>query len=138
MYLLDTNVISELRKVVAGRADARVVTWNKSVSANDQFISTVSVFELETGILLMERRDPRQGAVLRGWLEQAVLPGFAGRVLPFDLAAARRCAGLHIPNPMPERDSYIAATALIHGMILVTRNTKDFAGTGVKLLNPWE
>jgi toxin FitB len=138
MYLLDTNVVSELRKTVAGRADPRVAAWNAGKSPTTQFISSVTILELETGVLRMERRDARQGAVLRGWLELAVLPGFAGRILPFDLAAARQFARLQVPDPKSGRDSYIAATALIHGLTVVTRNVADFAGTGVKLLNPWE
>jgi len=116
----------------------RVAAWDAGVPACMQFVSAVTILELETGVLRMERRDARQGAVLRGWLETAVLPGFAGRILPFDLAAARRCAVLQVPDPKPERDSYIAATALVHGLTVVTRNVGDFGGTGVKLLNPWE
>jgi predicted nucleic acid-binding protein len=94
--------------------------------------------ELEVGVLQLERRDRAQGSVLREWLEGYVLPTFGGRVLAFDLAVARRCAGLHVPDRSPRHDAIIAATALVHGLTVVTRNTRDFEPTGVGLLNPWE
>jgi hypothetical protein len=137
MYLLDTNVISEFRKASAGKADRQVAAWANSVSTESMFLSAVCILEMEMGALLMERRDPRQGAVLRSWLEDRVLPAFAGRVLPVDTSVALRCAALHVPNPRSYRDSLIAATAMIHGMTVVTRNTSDFEPTGVALLNPW-
>jgi predicted nucleic acid-binding protein len=93
--------------------------------------------ELETGILRLERRDPRQGTALRTWLENAVLTAFNGRLLPVDIAVAQRCAALHAPDPRNDRDALIVATALVHGMTVVTRNTGDFEPTGVTLLNPW-
>lgn len=138
MYLLDTNVVSELRKVAQGRANPQVVAWANSVLATQLFISAITVLELELGVGLIERRDARQGTLLRRWLEEQVLPAFDGRVLPVDAAVAQRCAGLHIPNPQPDRDALIAATAAVHGLTLVTRNTADFAATGVKWLNPWD
>lgn len=138
MYLLDTNVVSELRKVRSGRADEKVVAWARQVSASQMFLSVISVLELETGILLVERRDAEQGAVLRMWLEEHVLPAFDGRILPIDVAIVRRCARLHVPNPKAERDALIVATALVHGMSVVTRNIMDFKDSGVSLLNPWE
>jgi len=138
MFVLDTNVISELRKVRAGRADARVSAWSKTVDAEDLFMSAIGVLELEMGVLQIERRDVSQGALLRAWLEQQVLPEFAERTLPVDTAVARRCAGLHVPDRRSKRDALIAATALVHGMTLVTRNSADFVQTGVALLNPWE
>jgi toxin FitB len=138
MFLLDTNVISELRKVRAGKADPRVARWADSVSTTDLHLSVISLQELETGVLLMERRDPAQGAVLRAWLDGQVLAAFAGRLLPVSEAVALRSAPLHVPNPRPARDSLIAATALVHQMAIVTRNVSDFEGTGVALLNPWE
>jgi hypothetical protein len=137
MYLLDTNVISEFRKASAGKADRQVAAWANSVSTESMFLSAVCILEMEMGALLMERRDPRQGAVLRSWLEDRVLPAFAGRVLPVETSVALRCATLHVPNPRSYRDSLIAATAMIHGMTVVTRNTSDFEPTGVALLNPW-
>lgn len=137
MYLLDTNVVSELRKVRLGRADAQVARWADSVAATDLYLSVITLQELEIGVLLTERRDPPQGAVFRVWLDRHVLPAFIGRVLPVDAAVALRSAKLHVLNPQPVRDGLIAATALVHGMTVVTRNTADFLPTGVRLLNPW-
>jgi predicted nucleic acid-binding protein len=137
MYLLDTNVVSELRKVRAGRADARVAAWADSVDAADLYLSVVSLQELEIGVLLAERRDPTQGAVLRRWLDEHVLSAFDGRILVVDAAVAQRSARLHVPNPRPLRDGLIAATALVHGMTVVTRNVEDFTPTGVSTLDPW-
>ena len=138
MYVLDTNVLSELRKVRLGKADANVAAWTESVDAADLFVSAITIMELELGVLSIERRDAAQGAVLRTWLEQHVLPEFAGRTLPVDTAIAQRCARLHVPDKRGERDALIAATALVHGMTVVTRNVADFQSTGVALLNPWE
>ena len=137
MFLLDTNVVSELRKVRAGRADARVAAWADSVDAVDLYLSVISLQELEIGVLLAERRDPAQGATLRTWLDEHVAPAFDGRILIVDDAVARRSARLHVPNPRPLRDGLIAATALVHGMTVVTRNVDDFAPTGVATLDPW-
>ncbi|WP_185265927.1 type II toxin-antitoxin system VapC family toxin [Halopseudomonas xiamenensis] len=138
MYLLDTNVVSELRKVRANRADGNVAQWADSVAAEDLYVSAITMQELEMGVLLVERRDPPQGAIFRTWLDNHVLPAFAGRILPVDTAVAQRCAALHVPDPQPAMDSLIAATALVHGMTLVTRNVADFQASGVPLLNPWE
>lgn len=138
MHLLDTNVLSELRKVRLGKADANVVAWSESVDAADLFISAITVMELELGVLTMERKDPVQGAVLRAWLEQQVLPEFYDRTLSIDTAVAQRCARLHVPDKRSERDALIAATALVHGMAVVTRNVADFRRTGVNIVNPWE
>lgn len=137
MYLLDTNVISELRKARAGKADANVTAWAVSVPATSLFLSAISILELETGVLLIERRDSGQGAMLRAWLDEHVLPAFSGRILAVDTAVAQRCAKLHVPDPGAERDTLIAATALVHGMIIVTRNAMDFERSGAKILNPW-
>lgn len=136
MYLLDTNVVSELRK--AKRADRNVRAWGGSVAPASLFLSAISVLELETGILLIERRDRKQGAMLRAWMESQVLPTFDGRILAIDAAVAQRCAALHVRNPRSDRDALIAATALVHGMTVVTRNVEDFKSTGVKLLDPWK
>lgn len=138
MFVLDTNVVSELRKVKAGKADPRVTAWAHRVSPGGLFLSVMTVFELEMGVLQTERRDPAQGAILRAWLDRHVLPAFAGRILAIDAAVVLRCAALHVPNPRAERDALIAATALVHGMTVVTRNIADFTATGVALLNPWE
>lgn len=138
MYLLDTNVISELRKAGDGKADPYVTAWLSQADADDFYLSVVTLMELRLGILLVARRDRQQGDRLLTWLETRVVREFAERTLPVDAAVARRCAELHVPDPRPERDAFIAATALVHGMTVVTRNTGDFAVTGVPLLNPWK
>jgi predicted nucleic acid-binding protein len=138
MFLLDTNVISELRKARAGKADRNVTTWVETVPAGSLFLSVIVIQELEIGVLLAERRDPKQGSFLRIWLDEHVLPAFAGRILFVDTAVARRSARLHVPDPRPVRDGLIAATALVHAMTVVTRNIADFIATGVPLLNPWD
>jgi predicted nucleic acid-binding protein len=138
MFVLDTNVVSELRKVRFGKADANVAAWAQGVDAAALFVSAITILELELGVLLIERKDAVQGAMLRAWLDLRVLPEFAGRTLPVDGAVAQRCARLHVPDKRGERDALIAATALVHGMTLVTRNLADFRPTGVNLLNPWE
>lgn len=137
MYLLDTNVVSELRKVRAGKADAHVAAWSDTVDAETLFVSVITIQELEIGILLAARRDPTQGAMLRAWFDAHVLPAFAGRILPIDTAVALQSARLHVPNPRPLRDTFIAATALVHGMTMVTRNLVDFKETGVGVIDPW-
>jgi len=137
MYLLDTNVVSELRKVRTGKADPNVAKWAEEVEAALLHLSVIVVPELELGVVQLERRDPSQGAMMRGWLETQVLPAFEGRILPVDIAVARCCARLHSPDPRAERDALIAATALVHGLTVVTRNVVDFQATGVTLLNPW-
>ena len=138
MYLLDTNVISELRKVGDGKADVAVVAWVSNIDAGEMFISALTLMELEIGILRVERRDAEQGERLRAWFENQVCPEFEDRTLSVDAAIARRCARLHVPDPKSERDALIAATALEHGLTVVTRNLPDFARTGVSLINPWQ
>ena len=138
MYLLDTNVVSELRRTRSGRAHPRVAAWAAAVPGTDLFVSVIVLQEIEIGVLLMERRDPAQGAVLRRWYEGTVLSGFPGRILPVDTAVARRSAPLNVPDPCPVRDGLIAATALVHGLTVATRNTADFEPTGVALMNPWQ
>ena len=137
MYLLDTNVVSELRKVGAGRADPKVAQWAQSVETASLFVSVITIQELEIGIQLAMRRDSTQGELLRQWMNQHVLPAFEGRVLSVDLAVVQRSAALHVPNPRPVRDGLIAATALVHGLTVVTRNQADFQHCGVTLINPW-
>lgn len=136
MILLDTNVVSELRK--AHKADPCVTRWVASQPADLQFLSAMTILELEIGVQRMERRDSRQGAGLRQWLNDRLLPAFEGRILAIDVQIARRCAGLHVPDPKPERDAMIAATALVHGLTLATRNIADFGGMGLTLVNPWD
>jgi predicted nucleic acid-binding protein len=137
MYLLDTNLVSELRKARTGKADPSVVTWAEGLSADEQYLSVITVLELELGVRLRERSDPAQGALLRTWLEQQVTGGFADRILPVDTEIARCCAGLRVPDRRPDRDALIAATALVRNLIVVTRNTRAFERTGVALHNPW-
>jgi toxin FitB len=138
MFVLDTNVVSELRKVRLGKVDTNVTAWTASVDAADLFVSAITIMELELGVLSIERKDATQGAMLRSWLEQHVLPEFSGRTLPVDTAVAQRCARLHVSDKRGKRDALIAATALVHGMTVVTRNVADFKPTGVPLINPWE
>ena len=136
MYLLDTNVVSELRR--RRQADPRLLAWAAAMPEASAFLSVVTLFEIERGILLLERRDPQQAGHLRRWLEIRLLPDFEGRILPIDAAVARRCAALHVPDPRADRDALIAATALVHNLTVVTRNSRDFKATGVALLNPWD
>ncbi len=138
MYLLDTNLVSELRKIKTGRADLRVKAWSENQFLESTFLSVITIMELEQGTLLMERRDLVQGAMLRTWLDEQILREFDGRVLPIDTQIAKRCAALHVPDPCSFRDSLIAATALVHSMTVVTRNVSHFASCGVKIFNPWE
>jgi hypothetical protein len=137
MFVLDTNVVSELRKAKAGKADRRVAAWAVSVPAGALFISAITILELELGVLGIERRDARQGAMLRAWLDGQVLPAFAGRVLAVDTAVAQRGARLQVPDRRSDRDVLIAATALVHSMTVVTRNVAGFEATGVPVFNPW-
>ncbi|MDJ6541546.1 type II toxin-antitoxin system VapC family toxin [Salmonella enterica] len=137
MYILDTNVVSELRKARTGKIDVNVAAWAESMDASALFVSSITIMELELGILSVERRDAMQGSLLRSWLEQHVLPEFSGRTLSVDTAVALRCARLHVPDKRGERDALIAATALVHGMTVVTRNVADFEPTGVAIINPW-
>lgn len=136
MFVLDTNVVSELRR--PARAHANVVAWAANIPVSQLFLSAISVLELELGALLLARRDQVQGQIIRAWLDEQVLPSFSGRILPVDTQVALRCAQLHVPNPGAERDSLIAATALVHAMTIVTRNVADFSSSGVGVLNPWE
>lgn len=135
MYILDTNVVSELRK--AKKAHPSVKKWAHALPAASLHISVISVLELEIGILLIERRDQEQGAILRAWMDRHVLPTFSGRILAIDTPIAQRCATLHVPNPRSDRDALIAATALVHGLTIATRNVADFERMGVGVLNPW-
>jgi len=138
MYLLDTNVVSELRPSRSHSPHARVAAWAAYVASERLFLSAIVLLELEIGVLRKERTDPVQARVLRKWLEEHVLPTFASHILPVDTEVARRCAVLQVPNPRPDRDAFIAATALVHGLTVVTRNVRDFESTGVKTLNPWQ
>lgn len=133
-FLLDTDVVSELRKPAA---EERVVAWAAALPKRVAFLSVVTIREIEAGVLLVERRDAKQGALLRTWLEESVLLGYADRILSVDLAVARRAAALHVPDPRPERDALIGATALAHGLTVATRNVADFEPMGVGVVDPW-
>lgn len=135
MYLLDTNVVSELRR--PERSNPDVNGWLSGQAPETLFTSVIVAMELEFGALQMLRRDERQGSHLVDWVRNRFLRDFAGRTLPVTLDVALQCASLHVPDPKSERDAWIAATAIVHDLTVVTRNTRDFAGTGVKLLNPW-
>lgn len=137
MFLLDTNVVSELRKVTAGRADPNVAAWNRTVDPETTFIASVVLHELEIGVRLVEQKDAEAGTNLRRWLDKAVRTTFAGRILPLDETAAIAAARLHVPDPRPINDAYIAAVAMTKGLTLVTRNASDFKGMGLTLVNPW-
>ncbi|MCE3045046.1 type II toxin-antitoxin system VapC family toxin [Legionella sp. 16cNR16C] len=136
MYLMDTNVVSEIRK--GAKANINVISWARAASTASLFLSVISILEIEMGILQKERADPSQGAILRTWLNAHVLPAFADRILNIDGAVAQQCAKFHIPDSRSERDALIAATALVHGLVVVTKNIKDFEDSGLELLNPWE
>ncbi len=138
MYLLDTNVVSELRKIRQGKADPGVARWAEGVASSDLYISVITVQELEIGVFLAERRDPDQGKVLRFWFEDRVLSTFRHRILPVDTQISRCSAKLHVPDPRPVRDAFIAATGIVYGMTVVTRNVKDFEPMDVASMNPWE
>lgn len=136
MFLLDTNVVSELRSGKPQQS-AAVRAWAQGQPLQQLYLSAVTVMELEMGVLRMERKDQLQGKVLRRWAT-AMLEQFDGRVLAFGVETALRCAAMHVPDTKSMRDSMIEATALEHGLVLVTRNRADFSAITVKLVNPWE
>lgn len=138
MYVLDTNVLSELRKATGGRADIRVTRWADGVLPEHLFLSVMTIMEVEKGTLLLQRRDPVQAAMLRDWMDGYILPAFGNRIFAITTAIAQVCARLHVPDPQPERDALIGATALVHRMTVVTRNVADFTPMGVPVLNPWD
>ena len=138
MYVLDTNVVSELRKASRSRANVHVVTWASKVNPGDLYLSSITLMEIELAILLLQRRDPAQGSLLRNWMRGSLLSAFTGRILPITATVALACAKLHVPNPRSTKDAWIAATALVHGMTVVTRNVSDFEPMGVSMLNPWD
>jgi toxin FitB len=136
--LLDTNVVSELRKTNQPHVNSNVVRWSRSYAAIDFCISVMTLMEIEIGVLRLERRDPAQGSSLRGWFESQVLKGFEGRILDIDARIVRKASGFHVPDPKPDRDAFIGATAGAHSLALATRNIRDFAAMGIDLINPWE
>lgn len=135
-HLLDTNVISELRKP-AGRASDQVRDWVRGQLPSTLFLSAITILEIDLGIRRRRRRDPEQADLLQRWLEGGVLATFDGRILRVDVAVTRRAAALHVPDPRPERDALIGATALVHDLTVVTRNVSDFCTIGVEIRDPW-
>jgi toxin FitB len=135
MHLLDTNVISELRPGKREQSP-EVRAWAAAEAFEALYLSSVTVLELRIGVGRRARVDAAQGGVLKAWLH-ALEQQFDGRILPFTLRGARLCAPWHVPDPRSWRDSLIAATAKEHGFSLVTRNTADFQGIDVHLINPW-
>ena len=138
MYLLDTVVVSETRKIRTGRADPGVASWVARVDHDLAYISAITIQELELGVLLAERRDPTSGTVLRTWLDNDVFEAFDQRILPVDVRVTRLAASLHVPDPAPAGDALIGATAIANNMVLATRNARDFERfPGLEVLNPW-
>lgn len=135
MYLIDTNVISELFK--AGKADLKVREWAANNEHYEMYTSALVIMEIEKGILQKERKDSAQAAKIRHWFNHSVINSFHDRILAVDAEVALCCAKMHVPDPKSMTDSLIAATAIIHHLTLVTRNTKDFELTGATVLNPW-
>jgi predicted nucleic acid-binding protein len=133
--LLDTNVVSELRK--GPRCHEAVAAWQAAIDLHALFLSIVTLLELRLGIALKARKDQAAGDVLLDWYQTALKPTFAGRILGVDEGIAERCALLHVPVTRPYRDSLIAATAAEHGLIVATRNVADFEALGVEVVNPW-
>jgi len=133
MFLLDTPVVYELRHARAGRAEAGLTAWASGVARERLFLSAISLVELETAAAEAARRDKAAGAMLRSWIDDQLVPAFEGHVLPLDAAVARRRGQLAIAET---RDALFAATALEHGLTLVTRNTAAFRGARVKLFDP--
>jgi len=136
MFLVDTNVLSELRS--RKRTDPNVGAWFDGLRASELYLSAVTILEIELGTLSLLRKDPAQGKILRSWIDTKVLPSFKGRILPVDTEVALRCATLHVPNKRAERDALIGATALVHRLQVATRNVSDFEPLGVATVNPWE
>ena len=136
MFVLDTNVISELRR--PAKADPKLLAWANATPVVHTYLSAVTILEIELGTLLMERKDKAQAKVLRAWIDTLILPRFDGRILPVDTAVAQCCARQHVPDPRAQRHALIAATAVVHSMTVVTRNVADFGMSGVNVLNPWD
>ena len=138
MYILDTNVISEFRKIGNNTCHPNVLSWSNTIDVPLLYLSVITLMELEIGCLSLTRRDVEQATILRTWISDYVLTAFHGRILPFDQPSAQKCAALHVPDRKSERDAMIAAIALHSDFTLVTRNIRDFVGTGVRIINPWD
>jgi predicted nucleic acid-binding protein len=137
MFILDTNVISELRKAGSGKADHNAVSWLSQQNAKNSYVSAITLMEIEFGILRIVQRDTSQGKLLRQWMDYHILPEFSERTIAVDSTIALRSAALHVPDPRPERDAFIAAFALVHRMVIVTRNVANFLPMGVTVIDPW-
>lgn len=135
--LLDTVAVSEFRKIPLGRANPTFAAWARTADGAEMHLSVVSVQELEFGIRRLEQRDRARAETMRSWLVAQVIPAFSDRVIGIDVAIARRAASLHVPRTRPALDALIAATALVRGLAVVTRNERDFVGAGVAVINPW-
>jgi predicted nucleic acid-binding protein len=135
-WLLDTKVVSELRRPVS--ANPALSEWAMHQSRSQLFVSAITIMEIQLGVCRKEHTDPRQGAMLRRWLDGNVIPAFEGRTLSVDSTVAVRAGALHSPDPKPYSDALIAATAMVHGLTVVTRNVRDFAPLGVPVFNPWD
>lgn len=139
MYLLDTNIISQIRKINAPSCPIAFKSWFDSVDLTMCYLSAITVFEVELGILQKSRKDPVQAQILRDWFENQVKTEFATRILPIDTQSALKSAGFHVPNPASLPDSLIAGVAVAYNMILVTKNAKDFIDfQDIQLFNPFE
>ena len=136
MFVLDTNIISELRR--PAKANPRVLAWARATPVTQTFLSVITILEIELGALLMERKDKAHAKILRDWIDLQILPRFDGRILAVDTAVAQCCARLHVTATRAERDALVAATALVHAMTVVTRNVSDFGMSGVRVLDPWK
>lgn len=137
MYLLDTNVVSELRKIKTAKAHQGLSQWLSSIQPEQLYINTIVLMELKKGIFLKQGKDPKQAQVLQIWLDTVIRPAFAQRTLNIDENTIDICAKLHVPNKRPENDAWIGAMAIAYNMVLVTRNVKDYAGLPVKVINPF-
>ena len=138
MYLFDTNILSEIRKINDPKTPPQFTAWFDSIDLERCHLCVITLLEIEQGILRVRHRsDEAQFARLENWLEGTVLPTFDTRILPVDRHTARVCARLHIPDRRPYNDALIAASAIRHGLTLVTRNTRDFADLQVPLFNPF-
>lgn len=136
MYLLDTPVIAELRRAKSGLADEHVTRWASNVPAQNLFVSVLSLLELESGIAEVQRKDRALGAALHTWIDVTVPAAFEGRILSVDLAVTKKRATLPF-SETKDRDALLAATALTHGLTVVTRNLSSYRFSKVKLFNPW-
>ncbi len=139
MFLLDTNILAEARKKSNGTINSGVEKFLKNTPYAQTFISVMTLMEIKQGIFtLQHRNDSKQASILNDWLENEMIPTFKGRILPIDVEVALTCASFHVPNKAGANDALIGATAKAHNLTVVTRNDKDFAFDGVKVINPFD